>query len=59
MLHIRACGLGEGGGTGRGLSSHIHISVPSSPTQGLGPELFVCQFDLELLISMSNIAGFH
>lgn len=59
MLNIRACVFGKGGETRRSPPSHIHISVSSSPAQGPGPELFVCQFDLELLISMSNISGFH
>lgn len=51
--------LREGGKTRRGPPSHRHISGSSSSAQGPGPELFVCQFDLELLISMSNISGFH
>lgn len=43
MLNIRACMFGKGEETRRGPPSHVHISVSSSPTQGPGPELFVCR----------------
>lgn len=34
-------------------------SLPHADKKDPGPKIFVCQFDLELLTSMSNILGFH
>lgn len=61
MLTIRALVLAEGGDWKRPIWPHPHVSLflPDTDKQGTGPEIFVCQFDLELLISMSNISGFH